>query len=150
VSVCHRLPKWVKLRNTQLECESAWGPYADRHAKLLIRQAVVGSFLDAYLHPPTKHATASQTLTRRAVIPIRNFPSPNIPNAFQFLATGTRRRCSISLRAELVARVNRESGREERSRPCSLRAAFCKRVGVFENRILQMFLQKLLTSSCGR
>jgi hypothetical protein len=30
------------------ECESAWGPDADRHAKLLIHLAVEGSTLNAY------------------------------------------------------------------------------------------------------
>jgi hypothetical protein len=29
-------------------CESAWGPGADRHAKLLIHTAVEGALLDAY------------------------------------------------------------------------------------------------------
>jgi hypothetical protein len=28
-------------------CESAWGPEADRHAKLLIHQAMEGSLLEA-------------------------------------------------------------------------------------------------------
>jgi hypothetical protein len=31
-------------------CESAWGPEADRHAKLLIHLVMEGSLLDAYSH----------------------------------------------------------------------------------------------------
>jgi len=33
-----------------VKCESAWGPDADRHAKLLINREAEGSLLEAYLH----------------------------------------------------------------------------------------------------
>jgi hypothetical protein len=39
-------------------CESAWGPDADRHAKLLIHLAVEGSTLNAYLQPKSRACSA--------------------------------------------------------------------------------------------
>jgi hypothetical protein len=38
----------INVRQIHLRCESAWGPGADRHAKLLIHTAVEGALLDAY------------------------------------------------------------------------------------------------------
>ncbi len=40
----------IKALASTAECQSAWGPGADRHAKLLIRLAVEGALLDAYSH----------------------------------------------------------------------------------------------------
>jgi hypothetical protein len=42
--------KSMQRRSCKEGAVHIWGPYADRHAKLLISQAVEGSFLAAYLH----------------------------------------------------------------------------------------------------
>ena len=43
-----------EVSETDPDCESAWGPDADRRAKLLIYRAVEGSLLDAYSQMPPR------------------------------------------------------------------------------------------------
>ena len=68
------MTKWLLSR-----CESAWGPDADRHTKLLINREAEGSLLEAYLQscqavilagPPRKGIECAREPTRRPQVKI--------------------------------------------------------------------------------
>ena len=58
------------------DCKSAWGPDADRHAKLLIVREAEGSLLEAYLQIGTRFGRFATGVSEITITPEACFGDP--------------------------------------------------------------------------